>query len=139
MITQPENFWRHVQKGDGCWLWTGSVNHARGGYGQVKYGKKHYRAHRLAWLLTFGEIPDGMKVLHRCDTPACCRPDHLFLGSQTDNIHDMLEKGRHVTPTRAWRGPTHPRWKGGYAAWLQRHAQRRREKNAQRRASAGAS
>jgi len=119
-----------VQGGDGCWLWTGSTG--RGGYGQLSYAGKYQRAHRVAWILTFGEIPPGMFVLHRCDVPPCCRPDHLFLGTQRDNIHDMLQKGHHITPARTWRGPTHPRWLGGYRAWVRRHNRRRREATQQR-------
>lgn len=128
MITRPENFWRHVQRGEGCWLWTGHINHARGGYGTVRYGKEYYRAHRLAWKLTFGEIPDGVSVLHHCDTPACCRPNHLFLGTQRDNMRDCAEKGRKFTPMKFWRGPIHPRWRGGYRAWAERNNEKRRQK-----------
>lgn len=52
------------------------------------------KAHRVAWDLTYGPIPDGMLVLHRCDNPSCVRPDHLFLGTQTDNMLDRKAKGR---------------------------------------------
>jgi len=51
-------------------------------------------AHRLAWELTYGPIPDGMLVCHHCDNPICCRPDHLFLGTPSDNMQDALRKGR---------------------------------------------
>lgn len=86
-------FWAHVAKGDGCWEYTG----ARGtfGYGNVNIGASRYdRAHRVSWRLTHGAIPGGMQVLHRCDNPPCVRPDHLFLGTPSDNVRDMMGKAR---------------------------------------------
>lgn len=78
---------------NGCWLWTGSVNHA--GYGGMgTCGTKTARAHRVSYELHVGPIPDGMCVCHRCDTPACVRPGHLFLGTHQENMHDMVVKGR---------------------------------------------
>lgn len=76
----------------GCWLWTGSPG--AGGYGVLVTGRKTMKAHRASWIVHRGPIPDGCKVCHRCDTPACVNPDHLFLGSQRDNVHDMVRKGR---------------------------------------------
>lgn len=92
--TIEERFWDKVSKSDGCWLWNGSVDTE--GYGQLYRGGKHQNvaAHRFSWQIHFGDIPIGMKVLHRCDTPPCVRPDHLFLGTQADNIADMDAKGR---------------------------------------------
>lgn len=88
-------FWSKVQKSEDCWLWTGaSAKRAHATYGHIWYGGKVDRAHRVSWKLHFGPISEGMQVLHRCDTPLCVRPDHLFLGSQLDNIHDMERKGR---------------------------------------------
>lgn len=82
----------------GCLLWPGSKNKA--GYGLTPY--KHIRGetlvHRFFWRLLKGPIPLGLKVLHQCDVRACCNVDHLFLGTQQDNIKDMVEKGR----TRRW-------------------------------------
>ncbi len=79
-----------------CLLWTGSK--ARGGYGQfiIWYNKKSYnvRVHRVAYKVHAGDIPEGLCVLHRCDTPDCIEPTHLFLGTQQDNIRDMFSKGR---------------------------------------------
>lgn len=90
-----ERFWEKVQKGEGCWLWTGCLD--RRGYGQIARGGKHgghMKAHRAAFTLTNGPIPGGGHILHRCDNPACVRPDHLFLGTHADNMQDMWAKGR---------------------------------------------
>jgi len=91
----PEvRFWRHVRKGDGCWEWTSSFFDK--GYGQFKAvtGRPPVRAHRFSWELHNGPIPDGLKVLHRCDNPPCVRPEHLFIGTEGDNTADMIAKGR---------------------------------------------
>jgi HNH endonuclease len=78
----------------GCMLWSGSVN--KDGYGRVSVGGRPRYAHRASWVASRGDIPHGMNVLHRCDTPAYINPDHLFLGSQKDNSADMISKSRHV-------------------------------------------
>ncbi len=88
-----ERFWEKVQKTDKCWEWTASLGSR--GYGQFMVSTGNItKAHRMAWKLTYGEIPDKMEVLHNCDNPICCRPDHLFLGTQIDNINDMVRKKR---------------------------------------------
>lgn len=69
------------------------------GYGRVSYKGKATGAHRKAWILANGNIPVGMNVLHRCDNPACVKIEHLFLGSQLDNVKDMLSKGRNRKST----------------------------------------
>jgi transcriptional regulator len=89
-------FWSHVQKTNGCWIWTGVVNAA--GYGQLKIAGKTVRAHRFSYELTVAKIPDGLFVCHNCDNTRCVRPGHLFLGDQQANMMDMRLKGR-------WRGP----------------------------------
>lgn len=90
-------FWSKVAKGDGCWLWQASVL-GRGGHGQftVRVGGKqlHLYAHRVSWELTHGPIPEGQCVCHHCDVPLCVRPDHLFLGTQADNLNDARAKAR---------------------------------------------
>lgn len=89
---QLKGFWERVQKSDGCWLWTGHRNPQ--GYGTVWFQGNSWRAHRLAWHLTVGGVPAVQDVLHRCDNPACVRPDHLFLGVDADNAADREAKGR---------------------------------------------
>lgn len=90
----------------GCWLWT-SKNNGRG-YGQMSFNGKHTYVHRLAYQAFKGEIPHRMVVCHKCDTPSCCNPDHLFLGTTRDNSRDMVRKGRHSKPPRL-AGKDHPR------------------------------
>jgi hypothetical protein len=87
-----DRFWSKVDTDGECWLWTGALN--RCGYGEVRAFAKKQSAHRVAWEITNGSIPEAQHVLHRCDTPACVNPDHLFLGSHTDNMRDMSRKGR---------------------------------------------
>jgi len=86
----PETFWARVRKGDGCWEWTGGRDPD---YGSLSYQGKKIRAHVLAWKLTYGDT-NGKCVLHKCDNPPCCRPDHLFLGSRSDNSRDKVLKLR---------------------------------------------
>lgn len=81
--------------GCGCWIWTGALT--SWGYGKIGAGKKTQRAHRVSWELFIGPIPDDMNVLHRCDTPSCINPDHLFLGTFKDNTQDCIRKGRFRT------------------------------------------
>ena len=90
-----ERFWARVSKTDGCWLWVGA-SRTTFGYGVISRGGRRSQigAHRASWEIHFGPIPDGMSVLHRCDNPPCVRPDHLFLGTQSDNIRDMARKAR---------------------------------------------
>lgn len=85
-------FWSRVAKGDGCWEWTGAVK--SNGYGHLGIKYQTFLAHRVAWTLAYGPIPDSLVVCHKCDNRLCCRPDHLFLGTIADNQHDMFSKGR---------------------------------------------
>lgn len=95
--TFPERFWNKVQKTDGCWIWTAATDH--NGYGAImsrgkRPGNCMIGAHQGSWLLNRGPIPDGKCVLHACDQPLCVRPDHLWIGTQLDNVRDMIAKGR---------------------------------------------
>ena len=99
MFTQRQiaRFWRNVSTGPGCWLWTGrrkqkATGSARGAFSA---GARHMDASRVAYAIQFGAVPAGVQVCHRCDTPLCMRGDHLFLGTQSDNLSDMRLKGRH--------------------------------------------
>jgi hypothetical protein len=90
-------FWLQVdRKREGCWEWQGL--RAEGGYGRAWLHGTIHRAHRVAWAAVEGELPAGVQVCHHCDNPPCCRPSHLFIGSQADNIADAMEKGRLVKP-----------------------------------------
>lgn len=86
------DFWDRLNKTEACWLWTGAAG--PDGYGTIRLHGKWWRSNRLAWTLAYGEIPPGQWVLHRCDNPRCCRPDHLFLGTAADNSIDMIRKSR---------------------------------------------
>lgn len=77
----------------GCWLWIGSTKTE--GYGNFSFRGVTWTAHRASWQMARGDIPHGMCVLHKCDTPACVNPDHLFLGTHRDNTNDKITKKRH--------------------------------------------
>ncbi len=85
---------RHVspEPMSGCWLWTGTTD--RFGYGQSWHNGRHAKSHRLSWFLAYGSDAGEMLVLHRCDNPPCVNPAHLFLGTNIDNVRDMMRKGR---------------------------------------------
>lgn len=86
-----------VQSPGGCHEWTGATNGKRHPYGRLNIGgtsPRFVRAHRVVWLLVYGEIPDGLYVLHRCDNSLCVNPEHLFLGTHNDNMRDRTERGR---------------------------------------------
>jgi hypothetical protein len=78
----------------GCWIWTACLS--GDGYGAFTFRGKIVGAHRVSYIINVGEIPDGLCVLHKCDTPACVNPEHLFLGTKKDNAHDAMAKGRNV-------------------------------------------
>lgn len=95
--TLEERFWSKVDKksDDECWNWLASTH--RKGYGQINLGdrgKGMISSHRLSWIIHYGEIPNDMHVLHKCDNPKCVNPKHLFLGTNIDNVRDMKQKGR---------------------------------------------
>lgn len=86
-------------------MWTAATSYY--GYGALNVGGENTRAHRLSWEINVGPIPEGKYVLHRCDTPACVNPAHLFLGTHADNMHDMWAKGRHAPGRGATPGNAH--------------------------------
>lgn len=91
-----ERFWSFIEKTDTCWIWTGAKTVDGYGLLSVKIGERVHtpRAHRIAYFLANGELPDKSLVCHRCDNPKCCNPAHLFLGTHQDNMTDMAEKHR---------------------------------------------
>lgn len=106
----PELFWGRTERSNGCWLWTGDSSK---GYGRVGYDGQIWAAHRLAWFLTNGHIPDGLLVCHSCDVNyapgeltyrRCIRPDHLWLGDCAANLQDMAKKHRCALQLRHARG-----------------------------------
>jgi hypothetical protein len=141
---RKNGFWLHVNKNGPiapnmstpCWLWTGSIG--KGGYGSASYRGRTVSAHRAAWEMTNGRIPDGLCVLHKCDARNCVRNDvdaHLFIGTHKDNMNDMYAKGRgpigikngsHTKPNRRACGDrngtrTHPESRQrGSAHWTRR-------------------
>ena len=92
--SEPQDFWKYVDRTNltGCWLWTRSMSEQ--GYGRVRYQGQEWKASRLAWHLTYGD-PGDLSVLHHCDNPPCCNPNHLFKGTSKDNMQDMVNKERH--------------------------------------------
>lgn len=131
MITKPIpkiierdaiRFWSKIQKGTPkpCWLWQAGL--FTDGYGAFQLQGKTYRAHRIAYKLRYGTIPTNHCVMHRCDNPLCCNPNHLTTGTSEQNTADRYQKGRsakgkhsgqHTHPERTARGDrsgmrTHP-------------------------------
>lgn len=101
-FTLEERFWNFVEKSNGCWKWKGSKS--KDGYGMIGDGKGNVTyAHLVSYQIHYDVIPPDnsylgrLCVLHRCDNPECTNPDHLFLGTHTDNMQDMSKKGRWKT------------------------------------------
>jgi hypothetical protein len=124
-----DRFWPKVRREhpDACHIWTGGTDGR--GYGQISVQGRPAKAHRIAWELTYGSIPPGLHIRHRCDNPPCCNPSHLLLGTHPQNMADMVERrrsalgernGSHTKPERHSsrlhpesrpRGESHPRAK----------------------------
>lgn len=112
MLTVQEivDFQHRVNITDECWEWQGTRH--RKGYGLYCNHRIRFRANRIAYFIDTGIDPGDFQVCHTCDNPPCCRPSHLFLGSQGDNMRDAFYKGRLILPTGGrppiLRGADHP-------------------------------
>jgi len=97
-----------IEPNSGCWLWTAGADEH--GYGQMNADAEGFprAAHRIAWILFRGPIPDGICVCHQHDDPWCVNPDHLFLGTQKDNMDDKMRKGRHSNQKKTHCAKGHP-------------------------------
>ena len=98
-------YWRNrirasVVRENGCWLWQRAKTNQ--GYGSLVIGGERWKAHRLAYSVFRGPIPEGLYVCHKCDVPQCVNPYHLFLGTHSDNMQDASKKGRNY-----WKSKTH--------------------------------
>ena len=89
-----QRFWEKVNKTETCWIWTGAM--LKTGYGSIRVDGKALRAHRVAYELTHGPIPNGMLLRHSCDNPKCINPAHLIPGTKRENTQDALDRGQHV-------------------------------------------
>lgn len=113
-----------IRNASGCWGWNGVK--AQAGYGKfhslrVDGVRRPIHAHRFSYEINFGPIPEGLYVLHKCDNPECTRPDHLFIGTDADNSHDSIAKGRNSPPPRSPKHfPNKERWKRGSAHYAAR-------------------
>jgi len=110
-MTTEERFFKKVNKTTSCWFWKAGTR-GKTGYGSFKYNGKVIDSHRMVWILTFGEIPEGLYICHTCDNRLCVNPDHLFLGTPKDNWLDGVKKNKilpsspiyfkdgHISPNR---------------------------------------
>lgn len=102
-----ERFMLRVRKTESCWVWTGRAR-CKQGYGAFSIGNKERLAHRVSYEHFNGWIPEGKLVLHRCDNTRCVNPEHLFLGTHSDNLRDAYSKGRGPKGYRRTSGTKRP-------------------------------
>ncbi len=103
--TLEQRYWRRVIKSPCCWGWAGAKSPQ--GYGWFWDGTRMNRAHRVSWEIHHGAIPPGLIICHHCDDPECSNPDHLYLGTHSDNSNDAVRRGRWIAP----KGSQHSRAK----------------------------
>lgn len=106
-----ERFFNKIEKTDSCWIWRAAKRHT--GYGCIKINGKVVDAHRVSYTIHFGKIPEGLLVCHTCDNRLCVNPDHLFLGTHSDNMQDCKSKGRFGISPRKLTGLDDSRLKHG--------------------------
>lgn len=92
-----EQFFKKVEKTDSCWEWKAAIR-GKSGYGCMKFKGKLIDAHRVSFMIHYGEIPEGLYICHSCDNRKCVNPEHLFLGTHKENMQDAFKKGRLVIP-----------------------------------------
>lgn len=97
---------KYLKLESGCWEWQGCKS--KEGYGKFMFQRKKYMAHRLSWIFFNGEFSEVLHVLHHCDNPPCVNPNHLFLGTNQDNVDDKMRKNRHPHKLRTHCKNGHP-------------------------------
>lgn len=103
-------FEKKIDKTKGCWNWIGAKH--RQGYGNFGVKGKIKLSHRVSWEIYVGKIPKDMCVCHKCDNPSCVNPDHLFLGSQYENVQDCKKKGRLLKNSKkSWENSSYNNYK----------------------------
>jgi len=100
-LSTEGRFFKRVTKTEGCWKWQGRKNTKGYGHLSIRGRVKTIAAHRLSYQIHVGPVPDGMFILHKCDNPGCVNPAHLFLGTNADNMADMVSKGRQTSILKA--------------------------------------